>query len=290
MQFAINTPNFGSFGDARLLAELAHEAEDAGWDGFFVWDHIGGSPEQAAPMADPWVALTAMAMATSRIKLGPIVTPLPRRRPWKLARESVTLDHLSQGRLILGVGIGSDSFYKEYSTYSESPDDKLHGAMLDEGLDVLVQLWSGKTVSYTGQHYQIHDALFLPTPLQQPRIPIWIAGFWPFKKPFQRAAHWDGVCPLKHPNHLMQPDDIREMLVSIQQVRTNDEPFDVLASGNTSGTERQKDLDLIIPYVEAGATWWQETFAGSDSLERELVRTRIRQGPPRLSLDLSLES
>ena len=280
MQFAINTPNFGSFADARLLAELAHEAEDTGWDGFFVWDHIGGNSLQAIPMADPWVALTAMAMTTSRIKLGPIVTPLPRRRPWKLARESVTLDHLSQGRLILGVGLGSDSFYKEYSTYGESPDDKLHAAMLDEGLDVLVQLWSGETVSYTGQQYQIHDAQFLPTPLQQPRVPIWIAGVWPFKKPFQRAARWDGVCPLKHPSPLMQPDDIRQMLASIRQFRANNESFAVLASGNTSGTEHQKDLDVIMSYAKAGATWWQESFAGSDSEELEAVRTRIRRGPP----------
>jgi len=282
MQFAINTPNFGSFGDARLLAELAHEAEDAGWDGFFAWDHIGGSPEQALPMADPWIALAAMAMTTSRVKLGPMVTPLPRRRPWKLARESVTLDRLSHGRLILGVGIGSDSFFKEYSTYGESLDDKLHGAMLDEGLDMLVQLWSGERVNYTGQHYQLHDALFLPTPLQQPRIPIWIAGVWPFKKPFQRAARWDGVCPLKQAYQLMQPEDIREMLSYIRQFRTIDEPFDVLASGNTSGTELQEDLDLIRSYAEAGATWWQESFAGSDSLELEAVRTRIHQGPPRL--------
>jgi hypothetical protein len=282
MQFAINTPNFGSFGDARLLAELAHETEDAGWDGFFVWDHIGGSPEQALPMADPWIALAAMAMTTSRVKLGPMVTPLPRRRPWKLARESVTLDRLSHGRLILGVGIGSDSFFKEYSTYGESLDDKLHGAMLDEGLDMLVQLWSGERVNYTGQHYQLHDALFLPTPLQQPRIPIWIAGVWPFKKPFQRAARWDGICPLKQAYQLMQPEDIREMLSYVRQFRTIDEPFDVLASGNTSGTELQEDLDLIRSYAEAGATWWQESFAGSDSLELEAVRTRIHQGPPRL--------
>jgi len=279
MQFAINTPNYGSFSDARLMAELAHEAEDAGWDGFFVWDHIGGTPEQAAPMADPWVELTAMAMTTNRIKLGPLVTPLPRRRPWKLARECVTLDHLSNGRLILGVGIGSDGFLKEYSTYNESTDDTLHGAMLDEGLDVLVQLWSGKTVNYTGQHYQLHDALCLPTPLQQPRIPIWVAGIWPFKKPFRRAARWDGVCPLKD-SQLMQPDDIREMRTYIRQFRTNNEPFAVLAYGNTSGTDRQKDLDTIMPFVEAGATWWQETFAGSDSAELEAVRTRIRQGPP----------
>jgi alkanesulfonate monooxygenase SsuD/methylene tetrahydromethanopterin reductase-like flavin-dependent oxidoreductase (luciferase family) len=284
MQFAINTPNFGSFSDVRLMAELAHEAEDAGWDGLFVWDHIGGSSLQAIPMADPWVVLTAMAMTTGRIKLGPIVTPLPRRRPWKLARESVTLDHLSQGRLILGVGLGSDNFYKEYSTYGESPNGTVHGAMLDEGLDVLVQLWSGKTVSYAGQHYQLHDALCLPAPLQRPRIPIWIAGVWPLKKPFRRAASFDGVCPLKYADQLMQPDDIKEMLAYLRQFRTSDEPFDVLASGNTSGTGRQKDLDTIMPYVAAGATWWQESFAGSDSEELEAVRTRIRQGPPRLAL------
>jgi alkanesulfonate monooxygenase SsuD/methylene tetrahydromethanopterin reductase-like flavin-dependent oxidoreductase (luciferase family) len=282
MQFAINTPNFGCFGDARLMAELAHEAEDAEWDGFFIWDHIGGTSEETIPMADPWIELAAMAMATSRIKLGPIVTPLPRRRPWKLARESVTLDHLSNGRLILGTGIGSDVYFKEYSTYSESTDDKLHGAMLDEGLDVLTQLWSGETVSYTGQHYQLHDALFLPKPLQQPRIPIWIAGVWPSKKPFRRATQWDGICPLKQQGQLMQPDDIREMLIYIRQFRISDEPFDVLASGNTSGTEHQQDLDMILPYAEAGATWWQESFAGSDSQELEAVRTRIRQGPPKL--------
>jgi alkanesulfonate monooxygenase SsuD/methylene tetrahydromethanopterin reductase-like flavin-dependent oxidoreductase (luciferase family) len=282
MQFAINTPNFGSFSDARVMAQLAHEAEDAGWDAFFIWDHIGGSPEQALPMADPWVVLTAMTMTTSRIKLGPIVTPLPRRRPWKLARECLTLDHLSNGRLILGVGIGSDTYFKEYSSYGESSDDKLHGAMLDEGLDVLVQLWSGEMVNYTGQHYQLHDALSLPRPFQQPCIPIWVAGIWPSKKPFRRAARWDGICPLKHPNQLMQPDDIREMLSYIQQFRTNNEPFAVLATGNTSGIDHQKDRNMIIPFVEAGATWWQESFAGSDSLELEAVRTRIRQGPPHL--------
>lgn len=283
MQFAINIPNFGSFGDARLLAELAHEAEDAGWDGFFVWDHIGGDPEQALPMADPWIALSAMAMVTNRIKLGPMVTPLPRRRPWKLAKECVTLDRLSQGRLILGLGIGHDSFFKEYSSYGETLDDKLHGAMLDEGLEVLVHLWSGTRVDYTGQHYQLHDALFLPTPFQRPRIPIWIAGFWPSKKPFRRAAHWDGVCPLKQLGQLMPPDDIREVLTYIRQFRTSNEPFDVLVAGNTSGSDHQKDLDIIMPYVEAGATWWQESFAGSDTEEMEAVRTRIQQGPPRLN-------
>jgi hypothetical protein len=280
VRFAINIPNFGSFGNARLLAELAHEAEEAGWDGFFIWDHIGGSPRQTAPMVDPWIALAAMAMRTSRITLSALVTPLPRRRPWKIARECVSLDHLSQGRLILGVGIGSDTFFSEYSSYGEIIDDRSHGAMLDEGLDVVTKLWSGETVSYSGQYYQLHDALHLPKPLQQPRIPIWVAGFWPAKKPFQRAARWDGVCPLKPADQLMQPDDIREMLSYIQQFRPQNEPLDILATGNSSGTERQKDRDLITPYAEAGATWWQEGFAGSDESELDIVRVRIHRGPP----------
>lgn len=278
IKFAINTPNFGTFGDARLMADLAHEAEDAGWDGFFIWDHIGGSSEWATPMADPWVELATMALATKSIKLGPVVTPLPRRRPWKLARECVTIDHLSNGRLILGVGIGSD-FGKEYSSYGESPDDKLHGAMLDEGLEVLTRLWSGETVNFEGEYYQLHDALNLPKPIQQPRIPIWVAAVWPHKKPFRRAAQWDGVCPLTAPGQLSQPNDIRELLAYTRQFRSDDAPFDVLAAGNTSGTDRQKALDTILPYVEAGATWWQEGYIGDDTLET--VRTRIRQGPPR---------
>lgn len=281
MQFAINIPNFGCFSDARLLADVAHEAEDNGWDGFFLWDHIGGSPERVQPMADPWIAMTAMAMATSRIKLGPMVTPLPRRRPWKLARECVTLDRLSNGRLILGLGIGSDFFIKEYSSFGEEVDDKVHGAMLDEGLEVLTKLWSGEIANYNGQHYQLHDALFLPTPLQQPRIPIWLAGAWPFKKPFRRAAHWDGICPLNSSYQQLQPDGIREIVSYIRQFRTGDEPFDVLVSGNTTGTEHQKDADMILPYAEAGATWWQEGFMGDEG-ELEALRTCIRQGPPSL--------
>lgn len=117
MFFAIDTPNFGDYSEPRLLAELAKEAEDAGWDGFFLWDHIGA--DWPLPVADPWIALAAMAMTTRRIKLGPLVTPLPRRRPWKLARETATLDHLSHGRLILGVGIGSDRAH-EYSCFAET--------------------------------------------------------------------------------------------------------------------------------------------------------------------------
>lgn len=154
MQFAIDIPNFGVYSDPHLLAELAHEAEEAGWDGFFVWDHINykivDSPGPVA-IGDPWVQLAAIAMRTSQIKIGPMVTPLPRRRPWKLARETATLDHLSRGRLIFGIGLGSERS-KEYSTFGEVTDPRVHGEMLDEGLEVLTRLWSGEEFNYEGKN------------------------------------------------------------------------------------------------------------------------------------------
>ena len=276
MQFAINTPNFDWYSDPRLIAELAHEAEDSGWDGFFLWDHIGAA--WPAPIGDPWIMLAAMAMRTTRIRLGPIVTPLPRRRPWKLAKEAVTLDHLSGGRLVLGVGIGSDSG-QEYSCYGESGDDRLHAAMLDEGLTILTGLWSGEPFSFTGTHYQIHEARFQPLPVQQPRIPIWVAGVWPHRKPFRRAAAWDGVCPISAEGKLT-PDDYRAISAYIRQHRPSDQPFAILADGHTTGTDRAADAATVGAFAEAGATWWQEAFDWNHSAAQ--VRTRIRRGPPRV--------
>ncbi len=278
MKFAINTPNFGVYGNARVLADLAREAEEAGWDGFFLWDHIGSGPDWPDPFADPWIALTAMALATRRIKLGPLVTPLPRRRPWKVAREAVTLDHLSDGRLILGVGIGTDRV-REFSCFGEDGSDKPHGEMLDEGLEVLTRLWSGKPFSYTGKHYQLTDACFLPGPLQQPRIPIWVAGIWPHKKPFRRAAQWDGVSPIAS-DHELTPQEYHEITTYIRSQRSDSAPFDILCAGQTSGTDRARDSAAVRPFAEAGATWWQEGFDVRHSLEQ--VRARIRLGPPSL--------
>jgi alkanesulfonate monooxygenase SsuD/methylene tetrahydromethanopterin reductase-like flavin-dependent oxidoreductase (luciferase family) len=275
MQYAINLPPFGALADARALAGLAREAEDAGWDGFFIWDHIHTEPSM--PLADPWVALTAMALATERIRLGALVTPLPRRRPWKLAREAVTLDHLSRGRLIVGVGSGGDNWFHEYSTLGETLDDKTRAAMLDEGLDVLTGLWSGEPFSYAGQHYTVRDAQFLPRPLQTPRIPIWVAGIWPNKAPLRRAARWDGICP-GVAGHFIRPDEIREIVAYIQQHRTTDAPFDVVAAGYVGEMPSEEAADLLRRHAAAGVTWWQESFWWTDT--PDLVRERIRQGPP----------
>ncbi len=276
MQFAINTPNFDLYSDVRLLAELAHEAEEAGWDGFFVWDHIGAGTEWPAPIADPWVALSAMAMTTKRIRLGPIVTALPRRRPWQVARAAATLDCLSNGRIILGVGIGSDQG-REYSCFGESADDTLHAEMLDEGLAIITRLWSGEPFSYDGKHYHLTDARFLPTPPQTPRIPIWVAGAWPNKPPFRRAACWDGVCPMGR-DHELAPQDYREIAAYTMSHRADAAPFAVVAAGHTTGADREQDTRTVSAFAEAGVTWWQEAFDWSYSLEQ--VRARIHHGPP----------
>ncbi|BCL77568.1 luciferase-like protein [Ktedonobacteria bacterium brp13] len=280
MQFAIDIPQFGPFSDPHLVAELAYEAEEAGWDGFFLWDHINyklaGTPEPLV-VADPWIQLAAIALRTKRIKLGPMVTPLPRRRPWKLARETVTLDQLSRGRLILGIGLGSDRS-GEYRDFGETTDARVRGAMLDEGLDVLTQLWSGEEVSYEGQHYQLSRVQFLPKPIQQPRIPIWIAGNWPHKKPFRRAAKFDGVFP-QILERSLTPEDFREILGYTHAQRTQTNSFEALAFGLTSGIDKAQDAAHVASFAEAGATWWLEHFYPRHTLGQ--VRQRIHQGPPR---------
>lgn len=276
MRFALNLPAFSTLADARALADLAHEAEDNGWDGFFIWDHLQTEP--GTPVADPWVTLSAIAMRTERIRFGALVTPLPRRRPWQFARETATLDQLSSGRLIVGVGIGGD-WWGEYSGFDEPTGDKTHAEMLDEGLDIVTGLWSGKPFSYEGRHYTIHDAQFLPTPVQTPRIPIWVAGIWPRKAPMRRAARWDGVCAMVEPGTI-QPGEIRELVAYIREHRTTHEPFDVAMAGYVGNDDPGKARALLRRYAEAGVTWWQEGFLPTDTLDD--VRARIRQGPPKL--------
>jgi alkanesulfonate monooxygenase SsuD/methylene tetrahydromethanopterin reductase-like flavin-dependent oxidoreductase (luciferase family) len=285
VRFAIDLPNFGSYGDVRLLADLAHEAEEAGWDGFFLWDHMQFFvPGQRVRVVDPWVALAAIALATSRITIGPMVTPIPRRRPWKLARESVTLDHLSGGRLILGVGLG-DPVATEFGAFGEETDARRRADMLDEGLEVLTGLWRGEPLTFEGTHYQVKGALCWPPPVQSPRIPIWVAGFWPNRRPMRRAARWDGVVPGKMIDGRMArvtPDDVREIIAYVRAHRESEAAFDVAIGGTTSGSDPARTAAIMAQYAEAGLTWWHE---GPGSLDASLeeVRARIRQGPPRLS-------
>lgn len=281
MQFAVDIPNIGPFADPHTVAELAYEAEESGWDGFFLWDHIGA--DWPVPLADPWVLLAAVALRTSRVRLGPMITPLPRRRPWKLAREAVTLDHLSRGRFILGVGIGGGG---EYSCFGEPDDARAHGAMLDEGLAVLQGLWSGEPFSFSGAHYQVEGAHFLPRPVQA-HIPVWVAGVWPNKPPFRRAARWDGLFPLGRGlsfTEQMTPAAIAEAAAYARSHQTGERaavPFDLVHWGITAGDDPGADRDLVAGYAAVGVTWWVENF-NNERGTLEAQRARIRKGPPRL--------
>jgi alkanesulfonate monooxygenase SsuD/methylene tetrahydromethanopterin reductase-like flavin-dependent oxidoreductase (luciferase family) len=282
MRYAVNVPNFEDYSDVRAVAALAADAEAAGWDGFFVWDHLAFVKAWKLRIADPWLLLCGVALATERLRLGPMVTPVPRRRPWKLARETVTLDRLSGGRLILGVGLGEPP-EDEYGSFGEPTDPVVRAAMLDEGLEVLTRLWSGETVSFEGRHYRVDEVAFRPTPVQRPRIPIWVAGAWPRRGPLRRAARFEGSCPLKVGADgeltTLEAGEVRELRAVVDGHRDDPAaPFDVLLGGSTP-EDRGAARAMLEPLAEAGVTWWQEVV---DPRETDLAafRRRVRQGPP----------
>jgi alkanesulfonate monooxygenase SsuD/methylene tetrahydromethanopterin reductase-like flavin-dependent oxidoreductase (luciferase family) len=279
MKFAIHAPNFSTYSDPQAMVDLAREAEDAGWDGFFLWDHIFWKVPSPQPVADTWTLLAAMASRTSRIILGPLITPLPRRRPWTVARQAATTDHLSGGRVVLGVGIGGD-WFGDYSAFGESPDDAAHGEMLDEALAIIAGLWSGAPFSFAGKHYRVHEAQFLPRPVQQPRIPIWVAGNWANRKPFRRAAQWDGVAAEARGGATLTPQDFVDLLAFVREHRTSEGPFDVTHIGRTPGDDPAAAAGIVAPYAEAGVTWWLERIGDRQDTLAEM-RPRVRQGPPR---------
>jgi alkanesulfonate monooxygenase SsuD/methylene tetrahydromethanopterin reductase-like flavin-dependent oxidoreductase (luciferase family) len=277
MRYAIYSPSLGEYGDPRLLAELAQEAEAVGWDGFFIWDDITWPSKD--PVIDPWVALAAMAMTTERIQIGPMVTALPRRRPWKLARETVSLDHLSGGRLILGVGLGTNQDV-EFANLGEVGDLKRRAKRLEEGLEVLTGLWSGEPFSFSGEHYEVKDACFLPTPVQRPRIPIWVAATWPVKVTMRRANRWDGVFPLSRDpmnGPSLTAADFSDIAAFVGKERSSAGAFDIVYVGETLGKDRSEDDEMISSYSEAGVTWWLESAYGRSLSD---MRERIKAGPP----------
>ena len=273
LKFGFILPN----GDARTAANLAQEAEQAGWDGFFV-------PE--APWhVDAWVSLAAAAMCTQHIRLGTMLTPLPRMKPWKLASETATLDNLSNGRVILSLGLGA--LFMGYQAFpDEITDTKTRAELLDEGIDILTLLYQGKPFDYDGRHYHIKltamDAQYYPPrPVQQPRIPLWVVGAWPRMKAIQRVLRCDGLIPEKwstagQPTAL-QPEDVRQMKKYIDDNRTLTTPFDIIMQGNTLVQSHAQLVDTLSSWMDAGATWWLEALYG---VPHEQVVTRLRQGPP----------
>lgn len=277
MQYGVYLSGVDEFSDPNLLAELAQEAEETGWDGVFIWDHIG----QPNTTIDPWVALAAMAMKTRHVKLGPVVTPVARRRPWKLARETVTLDLLSNGRLILGVGLGWSD--QEFEAFGEAGEPRIRAEKLDEGLDILAGLWRGEPFSFHGKHYQVRDLCFQPRPLQNPRIPVWACGAWTSRKaPFRRAAKWDGAVAVADPNQnrAILPEEISAIKAYVAQHRHNDDPFDIVVILWSQGGRTHQELQETEKYAHAGATWWLEDLSLERFSSLPEVRTRLHNGPP----------
>jgi alkanesulfonate monooxygenase SsuD/methylene tetrahydromethanopterin reductase-like flavin-dependent oxidoreductase (luciferase family) len=276
VRFGLDVSTAGQFADAGLLAGLAADAEGSGWDGFFVWDTLLGSadPGEPEPVADPWVARAAIAVATTRIRIGAFMTPLARRRPWDVARSVATLDRLSGGRMIFGAGLGFHP--AEFTAVGEDPDARLRAQKLDEGLAIVDGLWRGKPVTFSGRYYQLGPLTMLPVPLQRPRVPIWTAAGWPHRRPLRRAARWDGTYLMasnQETGELLQPDEVAAISRYLAAHRSGDGPFDVAINGDVSG-DRDPQRTLA-RYAEAGATWWVELCADTPDAQRR----RILAGP-----------
>jgi alkanesulfonate monooxygenase SsuD/methylene tetrahydromethanopterin reductase-like flavin-dependent oxidoreductase (luciferase family) len=258
-------------GDPRQAADLAAEAETAGWDGVFYWDGIaiGG-----ADIYDPWVVMAAMAMRTERVTLGAIVTPPSRRRPWKLARETMTLDRLSNGRLVLPVGLGAldDA---AFGIVGEPTEAKIRAELLDESLEILEGLWSGEPFAYAGKHYRFAPMTFRPTPVQRPRIPIWVVGAWPSDKSMRRTLRYDGV--LAQVTDPLLVEAIAEFVARERPASGADRPFEIVAQGTTS-LDPDNRTRSAAAFAAAGATWWIDGDWAAASVD--VLRARIQAGPP----------
>jgi probable F420-dependent oxidoreductase len=288
LKYAIHIHLEGECADPRCTVAFAREAEDAGWDGVFVTDHLAARDARGSlPVADPWIALAAVAAATQRVRIGPMVAALPRYRPWQLASAAATLDHLSGGRLVLGVGLGTREELS-FAPFGEQRDARTRGRMLDEALAVLDGLWRGEPFSFAGDFYQVEQATCLPRPLQAPRIPVWVAGTWPHRRPFRRAARWDGCfADVEGVDWLggaiMAPDDLRAIVAFTREQREQHgdtgSPFDVVIGGHLPD-DAARAAAMLAPYAEAGLTWWVEGILDAFGSPHAL-RQRIRRGPPR---------
>jgi alkanesulfonate monooxygenase SsuD/methylene tetrahydromethanopterin reductase-like flavin-dependent oxidoreductase (luciferase family) len=285
---SVNIPNFGDFADPRAVAQVAVAAEAAGWDALFVWDHVVHDKQARGrqPLGDPWMLLTAAALATSRIRLGPLVTPVARRRPEQLARQVATLDVLSGGRVVFGAGLGGP-IEDEFGSFGDTTDPVVLAERLDEGLELLARYWTGEPVDHEGRHYRVRHTALHPVPAQRPRPPVWIAGYWPHRRPMRRAARWDGAVPLflsaRH-GQAPPPQEVRDLARYLAEQRGDraGEPFEIVVGGVS---EPASANDLLGPLLEAGATWWDERLPQSSPEHHSLapVLRRVDAGPPAAS-------
>jgi len=277
MRYGISISPAGPGGDPASMAELAAAAEKAGWDGIFLEDYIVYQGQVGTPTYDPWVTMAAMTVATSRVRLGTSVTPLPRRRPWQLASEAVTLDHLSQGRLILGVGSG-DTQDPGFTATGEPLRRAIRAELLDESLEIVTRLWTGEPVTFRGRHFKLDDLRMSPQPVQQPRIPVWIGGQWTLSGVRARVTRWDGSCAYKGPTDQEWQDmtaaDVRDIRAAV-----GDRPgFDIAIGGRQRDADWDREREHVRTIASAGATWWVEWVKPGD---RQATIDAVRRGPLR---------
>jgi alkanesulfonate monooxygenase SsuD/methylene tetrahydromethanopterin reductase-like flavin-dependent oxidoreductase (luciferase family) len=273
MKFAFSFANFGYLADAQVLANLSVDAEQAGWDAVFIWDHVNWV--DMGDHVDPWIALGLIADRTTSVLLGTGITPIARRRPTKLAREILTLHKLSGGRFVFGAGNGV--WPSEFDDLGDPGDLKVRAEMLDEGLALLKSLWSGKPTEHKGAHFTMKAQAFTPHPVD---IPIWLAATWPNRKPFRRAAGFDGVMAVNQ--DFVTPLTITEVKDISQYVAINRDgtkPFNLSVALSTSG-DMQADIQRALAYEDAGANWWQDS-AYPPSETFKALQARVRRGPPR---------
>jgi alkanesulfonate monooxygenase SsuD/methylene tetrahydromethanopterin reductase-like flavin-dependent oxidoreductase (luciferase family) len=280
LQRGLAVPCFAE--DPMELAELGVEAERAGFDGFFLWDHIVFSNTgEGPPIVDPWLVLAVVAARTTRIRLGTMITPVPRRRPWQLAKETTTLDRLSNGRLILGVGIGSPA-YGDFGIFHEPADERVRAELLDEGLDILAGLWSGERFSYQGRHFTLDPVRFTPAPVQRPRIPVWVGGVLPAARPIARAARWDGMVPIRFAERaLVRPSaadlaDVGAKIAAARAAAAAPAEFDLVVWAEVAEVPAEV-RQIPRPYQDSGVTWWIET-AKPEPRWWEGVQERVASG------------
>ena len=278
--------------DPNVAVELAPLAEESGWDAFFVWEGIWAT--------DPWATLAAAAMVTERIRLGTMLTPVPRRRPWELAGQTMTVDRLSNGRVILSVGLGvPQKVEPRFWIFEDDPGRKLRAELLDEELELLQHLWRAEPFEYSGEHFHAHrtHSMLPPKPVQEPRIPTWVVGVWPRMKSMRRVARYDGWIPNYAPPNAdgVDPDEqsrtytpeiaaeaIAWIRAEREQAGLGDRAFDITQEGTTGGVDKVADAAVVRPWADAGVTWWLEAdwYVPADEVA-DYARDRLRAGPPR---------
>ena len=268
-------------GDPRTVAEHAAAAETAGWDGVFTYDAIAVGDE---PLYDPWVTLAAMAMRTSRVTLGAMVFAPARRRPWKLAKEAASVDILSNGRLVLPVGIGAVDD-KGFGNVGEPTSAKDRAELLDETLAIVEGLGTGEPFAFAGTHYRFGPMALRPTPIQRPRIPVWVVGAWPHPRSMRRAVRWDGIVVQARTgdDEVTDPGTLHDVLAWIRRERPaelRDQPFEIIVDGVTPADDAAAAAAIVRAQEQAGATWWIEADWADTSGAK--LRDRIDAGPPRV--------